>query len=146
MAYAPRRTRKRQPTTSRAIAPAATALKCISIGTCTCSDAYLSRKPTPMNNKRTPIRASVLPPMIHASHTGRGDGGDGGAGGTLERTATAGRPPWRTGRAAADGAWAAITSAAFTPNSVDRADTSAAARMDPGTRSACAGDGASGTA
>src|SRR5882762_2933137 len=107
MAYAPRRTRKRQPTISNAIAPAATALKRSSIGTCTCSDAYLSRNPTPMNNSRTPIRASVLPPMTHASHAGGGDGGDGGPGGEIpDGTAAAcGEatewPPWRTGNVAA---------------------------------------------
>src|SRR5450631_1680207 len=150
MAYAPRRTRRRQPTTSNAIAPAATALKRSSIGTCTCSDAYLSRKPTPMNSNRTPIRASVLPPMIHASHAGGGDGGGGGAGGGTSRAASAGRvaatrrPPWRTGSADVDNVSAGTASSgALTSNSVDRVDTKAAAGIAPGTLSACAGDGAS---
>ena len=125
-----------------------TALKRSSIGTCTCSDAYLSRKPTPMKSNKTPIRASVLPPMIHANQAGGGgDGGPGGGtrlGGSSPRAAATGRPPWRTGSADADKASAGTASSgAFTSESVDRADTKAAAGIAPGTLSACAGNGAS---
>src|SRR5258706_3477201 len=44
------------------MAPSATAISRASIGTSTCSEAYLRRNATPKNNTITPKRTSALPP------------------------------------------------------------------------------------
>ncbi len=78
-----------------------------SSGTVTCSAAYFSRKPTPMNSSTMPTRASVLPPVIHAQ-IGLGFDGAGGvnAGGAASladtpAVAAAGAPPMYAGTCAA---------------------------------------------
>src|SRR5262245_31866580 len=58
------------------MAPRATPMSLASIGTSICSDAYLSRKPTPKKSTMTPKRTNVLPPKKKFQ---RAEGDDGSA-------------------------------------------------------------------
>src|SRR5689334_4485385 len=59
--------------------PSATPATRNSIGTVTCSAAYLRRKPTPTNSTSTPTRARLLPPVIQRHSRDGSRGGNGGA-------------------------------------------------------------------